>query len=264
MKKNLKRGKFMENEKIRILWTGGFDSTFRMVQLSRKDVIIEPHYVSDNRKSEQFELNAMAQITKALMAKAETCCTILPLVYVPVEKRISHPEVDAAFKRLLENRYIYMGSQYSWLGSYAKEHPGIEMSIHTDDKAIAVIHRFGSLIETSDPIVGMSYVVDPGNSTEDLLTVFENYRFPLAHYTKLQMMEEYNALGCADIIPMTWFCFSPRNGKPCGVCNPCKYTIEEGLKSRFSSAALRRYRYRKILERTKIVPVLRSIKSWLR
>lgn len=252
----------MGNEKIRILWTGGFDSTFRMVQLSRKDVIIEPHYVSDNRKSEHYELNAIAQITKVLAAKPETRCTILPLVYVPIEERIPHPEIDAAFKRLLENRF--MGSQYSWLGSYAKEHPGIEMSIHKDDKAIAVIHQFGSLIETKDPILGTSYVVDSVSSTEDLLMVFENYRFPLAHYTKLQMMDEYNALGCADIISMTWFCFSPRNGKPCGVCNPCKYTIEEGLKNRFPPVALRRYRYRKILERTKIIPALRSIKSWLR
>lgn len=104
----------MGNEKIQILWTGGFDSTFRMVQLSRKDVIIEPHYVSDNRKSEQYELNAIAQITKVLTAKPETRCTILPLVYVPVEERISHPEIDMAFKRLLENRYIYI---YIWVHS---------------------------------------------------------------------------------------------------------------------------------------------------
>jgi hypothetical protein len=35
--------------------------------------------------------------------------------------------------------------------------------------------------------------------------------------------------GFADVMALTWFCHSPRNDKPCGVCNPCEYTIEEGL-----------------------------------
>jgi len=31
---------------------------------------------------------------------------------------------------------------------------------------------------------------------------------------------------------MTWFCHRPVRGKPCGLCAPCVYTIEEGLARR--------------------------------
>jgi NAD(P)-dependent dehydrogenase (short-subunit alcohol dehydrogenase family) len=31
------------------------------------------------------------------------------------------------------------------------------------------------------------------------------------------------------LMDMTWFCHRPVNGKPCGACAPCVYTIEEGL-----------------------------------
>lgn len=33
----------------------------------------------------------------------------------------------------------------------------------------------------------------------------------------------------SHIMEETWFCHTPYNGKPCGICNPCKYTKEEGL-----------------------------------
>ena len=38
-------------KKVKVLWTGGFDSTFRVTQLSRMDVEIEPYYLSDGRLS---------------------------------------------------------------------------------------------------------------------------------------------------------------------------------------------------------------------
>jgi hypothetical protein len=31
---------------------------------------------------------------------------------------------------------------------------------------------------------------------------------------------------------MTWFCHTPVRGRPCGICAPCVYTIEEGLARR--------------------------------
>ena len=54
------------NKIVEIFWTGGFDSTFRIVQLSRCNVTIQPYYISDNRKSEKNELKAIEQITNIL------------------------------------------------------------------------------------------------------------------------------------------------------------------------------------------------------
>ena len=42
-------------------------------------------------------------------------------------------------------------------------------------------------------------------------------------------MHEAKENGFYDIMLETWFCYNPINGKPCGICNPCKYTIEEGM-----------------------------------
>ena len=49
-----------------------------------------------------------------------------------------------------------------------------------------------------------------------------------------------------DIMNLTWFCHTPIDGKPCGKCNPCRYTIEEGLRERFTRIALMRYYLQKI------------------
>ena len=43
-----------------ILWTGGWDSTFRLVELSFEDVNVFPIYVVDHkRQSKDLELAAM-------------------------------------------------------------------------------------------------------------------------------------------------------------------------------------------------------------
>lgn len=55
----------MEKGTVNILWTGGWDSTFRVVELSRMEgITIQPVYVIDpNRKSVPYELRAMDNIT---------------------------------------------------------------------------------------------------------------------------------------------------------------------------------------------------------
>lgn len=49
---------------VTILWTGGWDSTFRLLCLAEnEDISIQPVYVIDeNRKSKEYELDAMNKI----------------------------------------------------------------------------------------------------------------------------------------------------------------------------------------------------------
>ena len=230
----------MNNQiQVSIFWTGGYDSTFRICQLSRKNVTITPYYLSDNRVSEQMELKAIDKIRKKLVNNPNTVATLNPLQYVSKDSRKSDTNITNAFNKLLKQHF--MGSQYEWLGIFALDHPGIELSIHKDDKAISLIHKHGALILQEDEY-GTYYIIDKNKSSQELITLFGNQHFPLAGYTKLQMKQEYISLGLADIINDTWFCHKPINGKPCGICNPCRYTIEEGMKERFSEEALRRYK----------------------
>ena len=229
-------------KKIEIFWTGGYDSTFRICQLSRKKVIIQPYYLSDKRKSETNELNAIKTVTNKLRNNKDTKAIIRDIIYVSMDERLSDKKVTDAFHNLLKQDF--MGSQYEWLGIFALNHKGIEMSIHKDDKAIELISKHAKLKKIQDEL-GNYYVIDKDKSSKDCVTLFGNLHFPLAHYTKLQMKEEYEKMNLSDIIDDTWFCFTPIDGKPCGCCNPCKYTIEEGMSYRFSKDALKRYKRRK-------------------
>lgn len=228
-----------DKELVSIFWTGGYDSTFRVCQLSRKEVVIQPYYMSDNRPSEANELDAIAKISYKLINNPDTVAEIRPLIIIPKNERQHDDKIKNAFYSLL--KLDFMGAQYEWLGCFSRDHEGIEMSIHKDDKAVELIKKHGSLKAVHDKY-GDYYVIDKENSSEQVIELFGNSRFPLADYTKLQMKEEYESMGLADIIEDTWFCLTPVDGKPCGCCNPCVYTIEEGMSYRFSEEALARYK----------------------
>ena len=73
----------MEKKIVEILWTGGWDSTFRIVELSRMDgVVIQPIYVEDKKRgSVPYELKAMDDIVSLLKEKSETKADFLPILY---------------------------------------------------------------------------------------------------------------------------------------------------------------------------------------
>lgn len=259
----------MGKKAIEILWTGGFDSTFRVVQLSMLPVIIQPYYLSDQRPSENMELNAIEEISKIIRMKPATHCEILPLKYIKECERIIAKEISESYRQIRKNHYL--GSQYDWLGCFASNHRGIELTIEKDDIATKLINKLGRLLIVTDEFYGNFYIINTENSPKEIISLFENFHFPLADMTKLEMKSKYIEWGCEDIMNLTWFCYSPIDEEPCGKCNPCKYTIEDGLKERFSKKALRRYWMRKylspllklesrILKITK--KVIRKIKSY--
>ena len=206
--------------------------------------------MSDNRKSEKMELLAIKNIIEKIKTRKETICEILPLEIITKDQRVSDKKITDAFHRLLEKDY--MGSQYEWLGWFATAHKGIELSIHEDDKAMELINRHGKLKPVCNELAGSYYIIDEENSSEDIRIIFGNFHFPLAKLTKLEMKEHYLQWNCKEIMNLTWFCFNPIKGKPCGLCNPCKYTIEEGMSERFTKSALLRY---------KLMPIINVLKT---
>lgn len=242
----------MKNEKVvSIFWTGGYDSTFRVVMLSRCDVTIQPIYMSDkkDRTGEEFELKAIEEITGLLIKHPETKAKIRPLIYVSMDERHENEDYRDAYSRILQKDFV--GSQYVWLGAFSEKNPNIEMSIHKDDKAINIILKYGKLKKVSDEIIGDYYVIDKESTPKDIVKLWGNLHFPLVYITKIEMRDFFKNNGYSDIANKTWFCHTPKNGKPCGTCNPCKYTIEEGLIERFSTIAIIRYYRKKIINHCK-------------
>jgi len=107
---------------------------------------------------------------------------------------------------------------------------------------------FGRLEKKQDENLGEYYILDKENSSQDLINVFGNYRYPLLSYSKLDMQRIAKQKGYVDIMNKTWFCHKPKNNEPCGKCAPCMQTIEAGLQSRFSQSAMTKYKIKKLLK----------------
>lgn len=232
-------------KRVNILWTGGFDSTFRIAELSRCNIEIQPYYVCNPaRKSLKNELNAIAEMTEMFKALEQTKAKFLPLKPIPRDQCNDDPGMRQAYKNIIKT--VFIGDQYVYLCGFSRQHPGIELSVH--DNVIDILKTYGDLIKITDEDIGDYYIVDQEKTPEDLVTIFKDFSFPLVHHTKKGMMEDYEKYGLTEIMKKTWFCHSPINDKPCGECNPCKYTIQEGLRGRFDRRAMMRY----YLRRTRI------------
>ncbi len=270
-------------EKYEIFWTGGFDSTFRVVQLSRYPISIQPVYctgvATDIRKSERYELRAIKQITQLLREKKETKAEILPLKVVhskknpPVERdsEFIYEElpkdhnVAVAFRKIYismmeprrdqlatgrgvmnaVNLDLYIDSQYQWLSAYA----------NNQDKPVEVgitaryVKKFldaiggGDAVEEIDNGIFKQYVLNREKcKSEEGYTIFGNYAFSFYNAPlKPELIKEYKELGCKDIMDLTWFCYDPIDGEPCGQCWTCVHTYRDGITDRFSPEALERY-----------------------
>lgn len=114
-------------ETINILWTGGLDSTFRMCELSRADVTIQPYYLIDSgRKSVSFELKAMKRIIKILRESPDTKATINDVKTIPVATLEKNDKVAQA-QKYLSDKYG-LGSQYEFLANFTKTY-GLKLEV---------------------------------------------------------------------------------------------------------------------------------------
>lgn len=227
---------------VNIALTGGFDSSFTMVYISRYDISIQPYYVSDKRKSENNEINAIIEITADIMKHPDTKCKILPLKIIKSSEIEPDDEITTAYNRLYDATKI--GSQYDWLARFAKSVDGLMLNLEKSDnsKILNCIKQYGYLRRIKEGDISYC-VVDKNKSSEDLVLILKSLYLPLPllEMTKLETYEYYKKLGYGESAKKTWFCFSPIDGKPCGKCNPCRTAIGDGMTFRFTEEALRRY-----------------------
>lgn len=220
------------DDSIRLLWTAGWDSTYRlMVALLVRRKAVYPYYLTDpGRPSTPHELRAMERIAAAVAREHPRAA---PLLHPPVVRGVADlrpdPQITGRFERLRARSHL--GGQYDWLARFAIQNDlsDLELSIHQDDRAAMFLQQYVVREDGGgDPYYRLRD--DPG---DDDLRIFERFRFPIFDKTKTDMEREARAQGFADVMEMTWFCHVPTpDGQPCGRCNPCRYTIDEGLARR--------------------------------
>ncbi|MBE0674156.1 MAG: hypothetical protein IH591_05805 [Bacteroidales bacterium] len=229
---------------VQVLWTGGLDSTCRMLQLSKLNVRIQPYYLLDNkyRRSIANELNAISAITKDIEANHETRCILLPLITVRVADIEEDHDITLAYNRIREK--VPIGHQYDWLARFAKYNPGLEISFAKDESA-KLYHYLKKyeVMRSVDEGMIKYYIIDETKCDNDLVKIFGSFHFPypLLFTTKIESVAVYKELGFEETINKTWFCHTPVKNEPCGLCSPCRIAIKEGLTFRFPARSLKRF-----------------------
>lgn len=249
----------MERE-IRLLWTGGWDSTFRLLRLSREEgLTIRPLYIRDHaRKGMVYELGAMCEILSEVRAIAKARVSDVEL-YDRGAILHDYPDerISAAYSRLAE---VYgLGYQYELFALLCKG-LGVRAECCVEDsersKAKAVIDAQCRLVPCEDVPLGgaVRQRVAPSGKDTDGEIVFGCLDFGSLGVSKTAAQRLSRETGWMPIMRKTWFCHMPVNGRPCGICNPCKDALAEGMGWRLPlSAHLRRYReaFRAVLRRAR-------------
>ena len=219
-----------DKEDVALLWTGGWDSTFQLLQLllvQRRRVT--PFYLMHpKRLSTDKEIRTMKRIQDHILKEYPHTFELLhPTQYFSATDIPPDPEISETYQSLRKENY--MGRQYDWLSRFCKANgiADIQLCIHRHDKA----HFFVEQI-VSEGIDGLQTVfrVDPKFKNRKEYVLFRYFSFPIFELSKVEMAAVADKRGWKEIMNMTWFCHTPtKNETPCGKCNPCLYTIEEGL-----------------------------------
>jgi len=244
---------------VQLFWTGGWDSTFRLLQLLLAHGLpVAPVYlVDETRASTQTEFDTMERIREALFeAHPGTRALLQPTRVSRVADIAPDAAIDCGYARLAA-RYG-MGNQYAWLARHCREHAlhGIELSCE------CALHGAGVMLQANIvPMVApqgyATFHIPPTAPDADAALVFGAFGLPLVRTTREQMVAQAQRAGWMRLMGMTWFCHRPtRAGTPCGVCNPCLTSIKQGFGWRVS----RPRRAAGVLYRMTLLPLRKAVR----
>lgn len=216
------------NGQVNLLWTGGWDSTFRLLQiLVNYRKLVQTYYIIDpNRKSFRIELDAMEKIREAIINKYPfTELLFLPTKIVHLSEINQDPIIERAYQKALEKDHL--GSQYDWLARFCKQNQisNMEMCVQ---KLETPTHppRFSPYFEKDQETGEFLYKQSLENEPEYLL--FQYFRFPILGLTKEEIFKNAKQNHWLSIMDKTWFCHAPiRDTLPCGKCIPCQQIIND-------------------------------------
>ena len=239
----------MNKERIELLWSGGWDSTFMLCKLAwENEAKIQPYYLDIDRPGRKEEHRAMRQIMAVLKTKKDLKGKILPVKVIPRKFFTPDEDVDRAWRKYRGEPYS-IGSQQALLAEFAKKHKGIcwgqERYLETPGHMTRLLLDKGGMHFTED---GIGYFVKE-EADPDVYTLFGNLVCPVAKYSEPMMLEAIREHGYEDVFEHIHFCYYPIDGKPCGMCLPCQVKLRQKMDLLFTEEALARGRVMQMLER---------------
>lgn len=234
--------------KKNIFWTGGFDSTFRLLQLIDDDNVnqIEIFYISlfiDNtsdgsndpidvylypgRRSIEYELESMSIILSLIDTKKISKFTIIGkseyllfcnlifnysfMNYVSKETIEYSDETRINLLQLYDNELV-LRPTCQW-GAIT------EVLNFFDIEAEICIEKGGGFWTRLNHIIvdgKLNFDAYPG------LKLFSRYQLPILEISKEEMLKISQEKKWTQMINLTWSCWYPENGEPCMKCFACK------------------------------------------
>jgi hypothetical protein len=221
----------MAGDAINVLWTAGWDSTFRVLWLSLKErASVQPYYIlkskADPTTAQLMELYAMRRIRLALRKKdPDAAALIRPGIFFAKHDIRPDATMTARYRQL--RKKAFLGQQIQWLARFSDQAQldHLELCVHHDDNAYKFIKDY--IQPNSLEGARRGWVLAP--NAPDELMLYRRFRFPLLDMTKVKMGVIAKENDFDHIMRLTWFCHAPWRGLPCGICNPCKYAEHEGM-----------------------------------
>lgn len=210
----------------KVFWTGGWDSTFRVLDLVLcRHQTVTPYYVRDaTRQSTPQEFATMQQLRTAINERAQGGALLNTRTFDASDAR-PVPELREKFTSLKISREI--GDQYLWLAELAQQHAleGIEVCVQHNEEFFFLDPR----LTDSRYAYGLE-PVRPALDETAPESLFNLFSFPTLPIGKAEMREYAHEQGFLDLLEQTWFCHLPtRSGQPCGFCIPCRMTASKGI-----------------------------------
>lgn len=221
---------------VRVYWTGGFDSTFRVLQaVLDEHRTVTPYYLSgdiDNaaarktrRRNRQMEFQAMNKIRDALAQDfPEAAARLNPTVVVEHVKLTSTTRQQ--MRHLAKQKVVRRPTcQYGSLGQYALQlGQPIEIGIVRDGHSNAGIYA-----GLQDKIAGVGAscrLTEEALRTSPPYALFRNCVFPLMHLQKPDMLRIAKEGGYDHLLLLTWSCWYPTpDNRPCNRCLMCRERV---------------------------------------
>ena len=247
------RSHFYQQENVaRIFWSGGWDSTFRILTLlSETDLAIQPYYVIDpERPSAAIELETIYFLRDQMQRYLGLDSSrLLPMETIAMDAIPEDAEVDCAHQELRKHGYV--GLQYAWLARFARwqQLENIELSV---ERGINIYPHIEGKIERTFHNDGTNYRLATEAYPE--ATVFGPFLFPLIMRSSREIHAEAADRGWDCVLDRTWFCYRPVAGRyPCGSCRPCVYIMDKNPE-RYRLPLLGRVRYFAIEKPKRVLP----------
>ncbi|MCI5162696.1 MAG: hypothetical protein D3917_11905 [Candidatus Electrothrix sp. AX5] len=218
-----------KDEKI-ILWTGGWDSTFRILStlLTQDGPNIRPLYLLDtSRASTINELETIHKIKKQIFKKGKYYSDKLkPMLIIDSSDIPEISEIREAYCKIRQTNWL--GSQYVQLAElinhFKLTYP--EISIEADVKPLQVFLQ--SNVVTCNDINILPAKTNNG-IFKSYCEIFKYFSFPLIFKSKFDMHQESLSFEISEELQMSWFCHTPRRGQPCGLCGPCQDIVKADM-----------------------------------